>query len=73
LHSDSLFRIARHEAVLIESKELVLPLSIRTLAVLRMSNMVVIDSNADFSLLEFVKELNKKISEDITWMECSQV
>ena len=72
LHSDNLFRISRHEAVLIESSELT-TMSNRTLAALRMSNMVVIDSNPNFSLLEFVKRLNEKISEDITWMECSQV
>jgi hypothetical protein len=72
LHSDNLFRISRHEAVLMESKELN-ELSIRTLATLRTSNMVVIDKSENFSLLDFVKKLNEKISEDITWKECSQV
>jgi len=35
--------------------------------------MVITDIDANFPLIEFVRKLNQKISEDITWKECSQV
>ena len=35
--------------------------------------MVVIDQNPDYPIIDFVKKLNEKIDEDITWKECAGV
>ena len=48
-------------------------LSLSTLAILRMSNMIIIEKNDNFKVVDFVKKLNDKISEDITWKECSDI
>lgn len=35
--------------------------------------MVVTDTNPDYPIIDFVKKLNEKIDEDITWKECASV
>ena len=67
-----MFRISRQEAILIKSKDLS-ELSLRTLETLRMTNMVVTDTNPDYPIIDFVKKLDAKIDEDITWMPCASV
>ena len=58
--------------MLIKSEKLK-ELSLSTLAILRMSNMIIIDKNDNLKVVDFVKKLNDKISEDITWKECSDI
>ena len=35
--------------------------------------MVVTDTNPDYPIIDFVKKLDAKIDEDITWMPCASV
>lgn len=38
-----------------------------------MTNMVVTDTNPDYPIIDFVKKLDAKIDEDITWLQCASV
>ena len=35
--------------------------------------MVVTDTNPDYPIIDFVKKLDAKIDEDITWVQCASV
>ena len=35
--------------------------------------MVVTDTNPDYPIIDFVKKLDAKIDEDITWLQCASV
>ena len=65
-------RIERHEAVMINSQELN-SMSMRVLATLRNSNMLVIDRDPNLPLWDILQKLNKKISEDYFWQACSEL
>ena len=48
-------------------------LSSRTLATLRMSNVVITDKKENNSIETLMEELNALISADIYWKECAQI
>ena len=35
--------------------------------------MVVTDTNPEYPIIDFVKKLDAKIDEDITWLQCASV
>ena len=48
-------------------------LSERTLATLRMSNVVITDHNENNDIVSLMENLNNKISEDIFYQACAQI
>ena len=66
------FRIQMHEAIMMHS-EILSKLSIRTLATLRMSNVVVTNEMGNDKMNEFLTALNNKITEDMIWIECANI
>ena len=66
------FRIQMHEAIMIHS-EILSELSIRTLATLRMSNVVVTNEMGNANMSKFLTALNNKITNDIIWIECANI
>ena len=57
---------------MIEAKDLH-ELSLRTLATLRMSNVVITDKNDQYSIETLMRDLNDIISEDIYWRDCAHI
>ena len=53
--------------------EILSKLSIRTLATLRMSNVVVTNEMGNDKMNEFLTALNDKITEDMIWIECANI
>jgi len=72
IHSLSIFRIARHEAIFIKSEDLA-TLSEHILGTLLMSNVVITDKNANLPLLVTFEKLAEKILQDKRWKDCATV
>jgi len=53
--------------------EILSKLSIRTLATLRMSNVVVTNEMGNDKMNEFLTALNDEITEDMIWIECANI
>ena len=53
--------------------EILSELSIRTLATLRMSNVVVTNEMGNAKMSKFLAALNNKITNDIIWIECANI
>ena len=68
----NLFRITMHESIMMHS-DILCDLSIRTLATLRTSNVVVTNEMGNANMSKFLTALNNKITNDIIWIECANI
>jgi hypothetical protein len=66
IHSLSIFRIARHDAIFIRSEDLY-TMSEHILGTLLMSNVVIIDKNVNYPLLDIFAKLAETILADKRW------